>query len=122
MNNRIRTYVCVQAMLLALVSCGSAPQKNSTTTSGAVTKAACISVDALSQWEPLDNRTVLLTDPDNPRSHLITLATEIMGLGDANDIEIVDGDLDGSSARMGLTEYSCHSASVRRRVLRRSNT
>lgn len=78
---------------------------------------ACIRVKDLAEWEPLNDRSILLSGPGNPRGHLITLATPIEDLHLASDLDFIDGDLDGFICAGGVdqvfaAECSCASASI----------
>jgi hypothetical protein len=78
---------------------------------------ACIRVEDLAEWEPLDNRSILLSVPGQPRGHLITLVAPIEDLRIANDLEVIDGDLNGFICADGVdqvfaAECSCSSASI----------
>ena len=78
---------------------------------------ACISVEDLAEWEPLDNRSILFSVPGNPRGHLITLATPIEDLRLASELDVIDGDLDGFICAGGVdrvfaAECSCASARI----------
>ena len=48
----------------------------------------------LDNWEPLDDRTVLIWTRHSARAHLLRLATPIFGLAEADVIHFVDGDRD----------------------------
>jgi len=83
----------------------------------AASRDACIRVQSLSEWEPLDDRSLLLSPPGSPRSHLITLATPINGLRHAGEIDVIDGDLDGFICPNGVDgilveECLCASANI----------
>lgn len=78
---------------------------------------SCIRVEDLAEWEPVNDRSILLSTPGNPRGHLITLATPIEDLQLANDLDVIDGDLDGFICAGGVdrvfaAECSCASASI----------
>jgi hypothetical protein len=76
-----------------------------------------VRVEELAEWEPLDERSLLLSAPETPRAHLITLATPIEDLRSAGDIEVIDGDLDGFICPNGVDaiiveDCSCASTSI----------
>jgi hypothetical protein len=83
------------SLAVVLCACTSSPPRAQIATNPAVSRGACIRVEALSDWEPLDDRSILLSAPGSPRSHLITLATPIKDLVLANELDVIDGDLDG---------------------------
>jgi hypothetical protein len=108
---------CVSAAVLALSACSSSPQRAEVATHHTDTPRRCIDVEDLSEWQPLDDRSILLSAPGNPRSHLITLAAPINDLLLAGDIEIVDGDLNGMICADGVDaifveECACSSAKI----------
>jgi hypothetical protein len=79
--------------------------------------SACIRVEDLAEWEPIDNRTILLSVPGNRRGYLITLATPIEDLRLADAIDVIDSDLNGFICADGVDEVfaaecSCASASI----------
>lgn len=77
----------------------------------------CIRVADLAEWQPLSEGSILLSAPGERRGYLITLATPIEDLPGANDLEIIDGDLDGFICAGGIdqvyaAECFCASASI----------
>ena len=62
---------------------------------GAGSRGVCIDVETLSDWQPVDDQQLLLWAPGDRRSHLLTLASPIVGLLFAEELDVVDGDLDG---------------------------
>ncbi len=66
----------------------SAPQPRTTT------DMECVHVRMLAEWQPVDDHTLLLLAPGETRGHLLRITPEIPGLQAANEVDIVDGDLD----------------------------
>jgi hypothetical protein len=107
----------VSAAVFALSACSSSPHSAAVATHHPDSLGRCIRVEDLSEWQPLDDRSILLSAPGNPRSHLLTLAAPIDDLVLAGDIEIVDGDLNGLICADGVDEIfveecSCSSAKI----------
>ena len=108
---------CAAVLAIALCACTPSPRKAQVATIPAASRSACIRVEALSEWEPLDDRSLLLSAPGSSRSHLITLATPINELTQASEIDVIDGDLDGficpnSVDGILVEECLCASASI----------
>ena len=55
----------------------------------------------LANWEPLDNRTVLIWTAQSSRASLVTLARPLDGLTSAEVISLVDRDGDGAITACG---------------------
>jgi hypothetical protein len=51
-------------------------------------------VQDLSEWEPLDEFSIVLFSPDSSRAYLLRLTWPIEGLGEADDVDVVDADHD----------------------------
>lgn len=49
----------------------------------------------MANWEPVDDRTLLIWDTYSIRAHLIRLRTRVPELADARILTLVDGDRDG---------------------------
>lgn len=60
-----------------------------------------LSADSLDNWEPLDDRTVLIWIKHSTRANLVRLARPIDSLVNAPVIYLVDGDHDGSISACG---------------------
>lgn len=56
---------------------------------------------SMANWEPLDNRTVLIWTKDSARAHLVRLDRALAGLIDAPMIYLVDADGDGRISACG---------------------
>ena len=54
----------------------------------------CVHVATLAEWQPLDDHTLLLLAPGDERGHLLHVTPAIPGLQSANEVDIVDGNLD----------------------------
>jgi hypothetical protein len=80
---------------LVLGACASSPQNTHIEAKQRASASRCVPVQDLAEWEPLDERSILLFVPDSRRSRLLVLAMPVEGLSLAGDIEIIDGDLDG---------------------------
>jgi len=115
---RIRTLLSsVIATSLVLVACTSSPQKTHTDAQERPSASRCMPVQDLAEWQPLDERSLLLFVPGSRRSRLIVLATPIDGLPLAGDIEMIDGDLDGFICPSGVDgiyvrDCACASTSI----------
>lgn len=68
------------------------------TTSGCEARAVraqqTLLADRLENWEPLDDRTVLIWTRSSVRAYLVRLEMPLFGLGEADVIHLVDGDHD----------------------------
>jgi hypothetical protein len=78
---------------------------------------SCIRAEALAEWEPLDDQSLLVFEPRGRRAHLIRLAAPVEGLMLAHDIMAVDGDLDGLICPQGVDgiyveECGCASSDI----------
>src|SRR5690348_27136 len=51
--------------------------------------------DSMENWEPLDDRSVLIWTEHSPRARLVRLDRAVAGLADAAVIYLVDADSDG---------------------------
>lgn len=75
------------------------------TVPGCETRAArvhqVLRASSMSNWEPLDNRTVLIWTKDSARAHLVRLDRALAGLTDAPMIYLVDADRDGRISACG---------------------
>ena len=56
---------------------------------------------SMANWEPLDNRTVVIWTQDSARAHLVRLDRALAGLADAPVIYLVDADRDGRISACG---------------------
>jgi hypothetical protein len=57
--------------------------------------------DSMDNWEPLDDRTVLIWTKHSARAHLVRLDRAVVGLADAAMIYLVDADRDGRISPCG---------------------
>ena len=53
-----------------------------------------IRTEDLGQWEPLDDRTLLVWAPHSTRAHLIRLGSALAGLMETEAVAVIDGDHD----------------------------
>jgi hypothetical protein len=84
------------ASLLALVACATPPGKAGAAGAKPLPDTTrCMAAKDLAEWEPLDARTILLFISSSRRAYLAVLAAPLDSLEFADDIEVVDGDLDG---------------------------
>ena len=60
----------------------------------AIRKGAAIPVEDLGQWEPLDERTLLVWAPNSAHARLLRLSRRIEALPGTDMISIIDGDHD----------------------------
>jgi len=95
---------CAIAVAAALSACASAAAKPQAAVRGAASRAVCIDVETLSDWQPVDDQQLLLWAPGDRRSHLLTLASPIVGMLFAEELDVVDGDLDGLICAHGEDE------------------
>jgi len=86
---------CLVAAAAAVSACASSAGKPAVAVHRAGTTGVCIDVKTLSRWEPVDDQQLLLWAPGERRVHLLTLASPIVGLQFAEEVDVVDGDLDG---------------------------
>lgn len=88
------------AALLAW-SCGVAAAATSACEIRAVRSREALAGARLENWEPVDDRTVLIWTGGERRAHLIRLERPLPGLGAAPIIDLVDGDRDRSITPCG---------------------
>jgi hypothetical protein len=88
------------ALAATLGACAS-PIPNS---AGETSADDCIHVEALSDWQPLDEYHLLLWAPGDGRAHLLMLASPIAALPFTDELDVVDGDLDGLICDVGRDE------------------
>jgi hypothetical protein len=81
------------AAALALSGCVGQPVEHTSARSS--TSPVCIPVQDLSEWELVDEISIVLISPDNSRAYLLRLTLPIEGLDEAGDIDVVDADHDG---------------------------
>ncbi|HKZ74882.1 MAG TPA: DUF6491 family protein [Steroidobacteraceae bacterium] len=87
-------WMCLSALVTLLTACASPARRTESCERRAVLADACIRVESLAEWEPLDDRTLLLRAPDAIRGHLLGLGRPISSLSMSDEIDVVDGDLD----------------------------
>ena len=91
----VRSGLVITTLLVLLAAVHAA----TATTLGCETRAArahrVLIADRMENWEPLDDRTVLIWTKHSGRAHLLRIDREITGLTDAAVLYLVDADGDG---------------------------
>lgn len=91
--NAIRT-ACLSGLAALLVGCATPPHEPESCERQALHAQACIRVQNLGEWEPLDESRLLLWSAQASRAHLLRLSRPITALPLTDDIDISDADLD----------------------------
>jgi hypothetical protein len=86
---------CMVAVTVVLGACASSAGKPTDAVHDVEARGVCIEVTMLSEWEPVDDQQLLLWGPGQRRVHLLTLASPIIGLRFAEEVDLVDADRDG---------------------------
>lgn len=89
-----RAAVVMCVVILACTACTSL-RSRSPISNGAAPLGACFPAESFEEWEPIDDRSLLLWASGAERPHLVTLETPKANLLLTSDFEIVDIDLDG---------------------------
>jgi len=77
-----------------------------------VSTDACIRVEDLAEWDFMDDRSILLSVPGQPRGYLITLVTPMQDLRFAKDIDVIDGDHNGFICADGVDQVNAVGCSL----------
>ena len=80
--------------LLVLCSTPLAIGREQSCEQRAMRKGSAIPVADLGQWEPLDERTLLVWAPNSARARLIRLSRPVQALPSTDIVSIIDGDQD----------------------------
>jgi hypothetical protein len=116
MSRAISRRVATLALTAFLTACAAAPPLTETCEQRAALAHACIPVEALAEWESINDSTLLLWAPEATRAYLIRLTSPIDDLMEAQEVDLADVDSDRLICACGrdgvLDALSGHSARI----------